>query len=148
MNYVLVPASEEDRQWLDRLWRDAYHDLFLATFDRWDEARHTRHFKECWERGGIFIIKVDGTSVGMIQLIHDPGTVEIAEIQIDAIHQNKGIGTQLLMDTIARVHSDCKTITLRVGLKNMPARRLYLRLGFVVTAQDDTHTHMMCNPLN
>jgi ribosomal protein S18 acetylase RimI-like enzyme len=134
MNYVLVPASEEDKEWLDRLRRDVYQDLFQTTFGGWDEARHARHFMECWERGGIFIDKVDGRSVGMIPLIHYSGTVEIAEIQIDITHQNKRIGTRL-----ARAHSDRKAITLRVGLKNMRARRLYLRLGFVMTVQDDTH---------
>ena len=34
----LVPASIEDRAWLERLRRYVYQDLFKATFGKWDEA--------------------------------------------------------------------------------------------------------------
>jgi ribosomal protein S18 acetylase RimI-like enzyme len=146
MTYELVPASIDDKEWLERLRRDVYQDLFQATFGGWDEVRHTRHFTECWERGSVFIIKVEGTSVGMIQLFDDADKVEVGEIQIDTPHQNKGIGSRVLVDTVARAHADNKTVTLSVGLKNGRALRLYERIGFKKVARSDTHDHMACNP--
>ena len=52
MAYQLVPASIEDEVWLERLPRDVYQELFMATFGGWDEARHERQFGECLNRGG------------------------------------------------------------------------------------------------
>ena len=45
----------------------------------WDEARHARHVAECWKRGGLWIIDVDGARIGMIQLLDQPDAVEIGE---------------------------------------------------------------------
>src|SRR5439155_15875667 len=94
MDYELVPASLEDRTWLERLRRDVYHDLFQATFGGWDEVRHMRHFTECCERGGIFIIKVKGAAVGMIQVFDNIDVVKIGEIQIQPSRQNQGISAR------------------------------------------------------
>jgi len=88
----LIPASSADKAWLEQLRRDVYQELFRATFGGWDEVRHARQFAECWERGQISIIEVDGNRVGMIQLFEDADAVEVGEIQIDPRHQNKGTG--------------------------------------------------------
>ena len=100
----LVPASIEDRAWLERLRRYVYQDLFKATFGKWDEARHARQFEACWERGGIWIINVNDMRVGMIQLFEQPDAVEVCEIQIQPSHQSQGIGSRILKNTIARAH--------------------------------------------
>ena len=89
--FKLVPASIEDEVWLERLRRDVYQELFMATFGGWDEARHRRHCVECWERGAIYAIEVDGVRVGMIQLFDQPDAVEVGEIQIQPSHQNQGL---------------------------------------------------------
>jgi ribosomal protein S18 acetylase RimI-like enzyme len=146
MAYRLLPASIQDEGWLERLRRDVYQELFLATFGGWDEARHRRHCSECWSRGGISIIEIDGIRVGMIQVLDQLDAVEVGEIQIHASHQNQGIGSQVLKDTIARAHEHGKKVVLSVALKNEAAYRLYQRLGFQKIAQNDTHHLMVCDP--
>jgi ribosomal protein S18 acetylase RimI-like enzyme len=116
--YRLIPASIEDEVWLERLRRDAYQDLFVATFGSWDEARHARQFTECLNRGGISIIEVDGARMGMIQLFDHTDAIEVGEIQIQRSHQNQGIGSRVLQDTIARVHEQRKKVLLSVAVKN------------------------------
>ena len=118
MSYQLIPGSLEDEVWLERLRRDVYQELFMATFGGWDEARHLRHCAECWERGAIYAIEVDGLRVGMIQLFDQPDAVEVGEIQIQRSHQNEGIGSRVLQDTIARVHEQRKKVLLSVAVKN------------------------------
>ena len=142
MLYQLVPIASEDRSWLEGLRRAVYHDLFIATWGSWDEARHLRHCNDCWERGEIFAIEIDGFRVGMIQLFEYADTVEIGEIQIQPSCQGRGIGTQLLQDTIARAHEQRKKVSLSTGLKNFRAIQLYERLGFTHVAQTKTHYHM------
>jgi ribosomal protein S18 acetylase RimI-like enzyme len=146
MAYQLVPASIEDQAWLERLRRDVYQELFVATFGSWDEARHMHQFRECLSRGGISIIEIDGARVGMIQLFDQPDAVEVGEIQIQPSHQNQGIGSRVLNDTIARVHEQQKKVLLSVALKNDRAYRLYQRLGFQKVAHNDTHNLMACDP--
>jgi ribosomal protein S18 acetylase RimI-like enzyme len=144
--YRLIPASIEDEVWLERLRRDAYQDLFVATFGSWDEARHARQFTECLNRGGISIIEVDGARMGMIQLFDHTDAIEVGEIQIQPTYQGRGIGTRLLCDTIARAHAQRKKVSLSTGLKNHRAFAFYQRLGFRHIAQTDTHNHMECKP--
>ena len=66
----------------------------------------------------------------MVQLLDEPDAVEVAEIQIESSHQNKGIGSRILLGTLARAHERNKPVRLSVGLKNIRALRLYIRLAF------------------
>lgn len=126
--------------------RNVYQELFYATWGGWDEARHTRQFSERIARGHVFIIEVDGTPVGMIQVLDEANTLEVGEIQVQPSAQNRGVGTAVLKDVIARAHEGRKSVRLRVGLKNERAYRLYERLGFHCVDRTETHHHMVCEP--
>jgi GNAT superfamily N-acetyltransferase len=146
LNYRLIGASPKDEAWLENLRRDVYRGLFDATWGDWDEERHRRHFAECIARGHIFIIELDRTRVGMIQIFEEANTLEVGEIQIQPAAQNRGVGTAVLKDVIACAHEDRKSVRLRVGLKNERAYRLYERLGFHRFNRTETHNHMACEP--
>ncbi|HSR43362.1 MAG TPA: GNAT family N-acetyltransferase [Longimicrobiales bacterium] len=142
VRYRTRDAESADEAWLDGLRRRAYADLFAATWGGWDEARHSRHFADSMKRGNISIIEVEGTRVGMIQLLEHGDTVEIREIQIEPRHQARGIGTSVLVDVIAKASAQGREVRLSVGVKNEEAIRLYERLGFVTVGQSETHRHM------
>jgi ribosomal protein S18 acetylase RimI-like enzyme len=146
MAYRLVPASPQDEPWLENLRRAVYQELFVSTFGGWDEARHARQFRECWKKGQIAVIEVDAVRVGMIQLFERADGVEVGEIQILPGHQNLGIGSEVLKNTVAKAHQQGKNVLLSVGLKNEHAYRLYERLGFRKVASNDTHNLMTCEP--
>ena len=139
MNYELVSATRDDQQWLEQLRRSVYRDLFFATWGDWDEARHLRHCSECWDLGSIFRIEVDGTRVGMIQLFEQPDAIEVGEIQIAPPYQGRGIGSQLLRDTVRKAQTFGKKVVLATGLKNQRAFSFYQRLGFNHVGQTETH---------
>ena len=142
MAIALRLATEDDAGWLEQLRRDAYRDLFVATFGGWDEERHVRQWRTCWERGSISIIESQNQAVGMIQLFAAPDAVEIGELQIAPTFQNGGIGTAVLRDTIAQARARGRAVVLSTGLRNAAARRLYLRLGFQETTQSETHVDL------
>ncbi|MEQ1760349.1 MAG: GNAT family N-acetyltransferase [Vicinamibacterales bacterium] len=143
MDYRLVLATASDEGWLEQLRRSVYQELFVTTFGAWDEARHQQHADGCWSRGNIFLIEVENLHVGMIQLVEDPHVVEISELQIAPPHQNRGLGSHLVLDIIGRAHGDGKPVVLWVGLKNERAYRLYLRLGFRQVSQTAAHRTMI-----
>ena len=146
MEYRLTSATSEDKAWLDRLRRAAYQDLFVATWGGWDEVRHLRHFAQCWEGGHIYILELQDERVGMLQVFENDDAVEISEIQIQPSHQGKGIGAQLLRDTIAQAHVRRKRVLLSTGLRNLGAVRLYERLGFRHVCRSETHIQMESRP--
>ena len=144
MLYSLRPANDADRAWLDELRRAVYEPLFRATWGGWDEARHERHFAATWQQGRIQLIEVNGQRIGMIQLRQLDDCVEVGEIQVLPEYQNKGLGTQLLVEVIDRARQQGRDAILRTGLMNSGACRLYKRLGFEETERSDTHVHMRC----
>jgi ribosomal protein S18 acetylase RimI-like enzyme len=141
-DYALIAATPAHHEWLERLRREAYADLFQATWEAWDEARHVRHFAECLDRGHISIIVVGHDQVGMIQMFDHPEALEIGEIQIRPEDRNHGIGSRVLQDTIANARSQGKTVRLNVALMNFAALRLYERLGFHSIGRSDTHINL------
>jgi ribosomal protein S18 acetylase RimI-like enzyme len=146
MRYRLLRAVAHDQRWLDQLRRSVYRELFIATFGKWDEARHVRHSRECWERGSISIIEVDGERVGMIQLFEEAGFVEIGELQIQPSHQNREIGGRVLSDIVNQAHKRGKSVKLSVALKNDRAYRFYQRYGFREVSKTETHHQLQCEP--
>ncbi|HXV84773.1 MAG TPA: GNAT family N-acetyltransferase, partial [Candidatus Binatia bacterium] len=59
---------------------------------------------------------------------------------------NRGVGSAVLKDMIARADEGRKSVRLSVGLKNERAYRLYERLGFHRVERTETHHHMVCDP--
>ena len=144
MRYSLRSACDSDEAWLEGLRRVVYQDLFKATWGGWDEARHTRHFRESWQRGQISVIEIDGLPVGMIQAFEGANAVEVGEIQVFPSFQNRGIGRQVLRDVIDAAHKLQRSVLLSLGLRNEAAYRLYKSLGFREVSRSDTHIHMSC----
>ncbi len=142
MNYALRPATESDKQWLDTLRREAYRELFTATWGGWDEARHVRHFAESWGTGNISVVLVNDTPAGMMQVLESDEAIEIAEIQVLPSRQNLGLGSQLLVDVIASASRQGKPLRLHLGRQNHSALRLYERNGFTELGRSDTHIFM------
>ena len=142
MGYRLRPATERDRDWLDDLRRAVYARLFQATWGRWDEDRHCRHFDATWQRGGIQVIEQHGQPVGMLQLLDGEDGLEVAEIQLLPAHQNLGLGTAVLADVLEQADRQGRDVFLSTGLRNTDACRLYRRLGFEETGRTDAKVHM------
>jgi streptomycin 6-kinase len=140
--YRLRNASDADKSWLDSLRREVYKDLFDATWGKWDEERHLRHFASCWEAGNIQIIENNNIPVGMLQLFETGPTIEISEIQISPRYQGKGLGALIIKDILKSASANEKKVTLSTGLKNTRALKLYEKLGFIETESTDAKIYM------
>jgi len=139
---TLRPSRASDRPFLERLHRDAYKDLHVATWGSFDEERFARHESTAWEQAGISVVEERGRAVGMLQLwCGEPGLV-VQEIQVRPEHQNRGLGARLLNDVAGVAHAAGVDVVTSTGLQNHGATRLYERLGFVEVRVDETHRHM------
>lgn len=114
----------------------AIHPLFFAT-EAWESflVRFTTWLQ--WqERGRIvyLLAEREGQLAGQGQLFLGPGTQgEIANVQVAAAYQNKGIGTTILNYLIHYAQTQaCASLEIRVAMANSRAQALYQRLGFTV----------------
>ena len=98
-------------------------------------ARVHEHFSDS------YLIKLGQTTVGLIKLGVENGSLHIRQFQILPQFQNKGIGDKVLLVCKRKASEQQRTITLNV-LHDNPAKQLYLRHGFVIE-QTDNLQHFM-----
>jgi GNAT superfamily N-acetyltransferase len=98
-------------------------------------------FRQRWVSTEVRIITLDGVPIGWLQSMPREGALFLAQLFVDAAHQRQGIGTEILNrigDEAARAG---QAVTLGV-VKTNPALRLYERLGFRITHEDDRKFYM------
>ncbi|WP_200826307.1 GNAT family N-acetyltransferase [Microbacterium timonense] len=77
--------------------------------------------------------------VGLVELVWtDP--VELRNLHVLPPYRGRGYGTQLLL-AAERTVSRARVLRLAVGLDNLEARRLYERLGYRATGEQQTVTY-------
>ena len=64
---------------------------------------------------------------------------ELVEIHLIPEMQGNGIGRDVIKRILERAKSKSKTVRLGCFKENCKAKKLYLKLGFVLTETTDTH---------
>jgi ribosomal protein S18 acetylase RimI-like enzyme len=143
--YTLRPAAKADYDFLYHLIEVCLKEYVEATWG-WDDEFQQRHFAEHFDVTGCQIVLVGGRRAGQKTVIELEDSLYISGIYILPEYQNKGLGTALIREVLVGAGEDGRPVTLQVLKANHPARRLYERLGFVVTAEKLTHYAMQWNP--
>ena len=73
------------------------------------------------------------------------GGLYLEQIFVDADFQRRGIGTEIIVGLIDTAAKAGQPVTLGV-VKTNPARRLYERLGFRISHQDERKFYMRREP--
>lgn len=141
VHYTLRPATPADAAFLYDLHVAAMREVIAATWG-WDEAWQRRHFDEHFAPERIQLIVVDGEPVGMLELEDRPDDVFVANLKLLPKMQGYGLGTAVMRGVLARAAGRGVPVRLQVIRANAGARRLYERLGFVVTGETPPHIRM------
>ena len=139
------PVMGDDYEYLYAMNKLTMQEHAEKMYGPWDEAIARRIFAERWHPESMRIVVIDGRDGGMLEVIPDETGVHLANIRVVPEHQNRGIGTQLILQVLRDAHSRGLPVSLRV-LKVNPARRLYERLGFVTVDETETHHLMEARP--
>lgn len=139
------PATEEDYAFLKHVHHVALPEVVDATWG-WDEAYQDRFFDDHWTSDDTWIIMVKGKAIGMYSVTRENRDLFLASIMFMPEWQGRGFGTHVIRSVLALAAQDKSAVRLRV-LKANRARRLYERLGFVVTDETKTHFVMVARPL-
>jgi ribosomal protein S18 acetylase RimI-like enzyme len=110
-----------------------------------DMARQRESFAHQWQPAEVRIITVAGEAVGWLQTAPADDAIFLAQLYLEGRFQRQGIGSRVIAMLIEEATHAAKAITLGV-VKINPARRLYERLGFRVTHEDQHKFYMRREP--
>lgn len=150
MTPQLRPAAPEDRDFLFRLyastrahelaplgWPAAQEEAFL----RMQFNAQEQWYKAAYAAAEYQIILCNGNPIGRMIVLRDPKTWNLIDISLLPEERGRGIGRTLIQVLIEECEAAGATLKLQV-LKLNPALRLYRRLGFVMTGEDQVYMQM------
>jgi ribosomal protein S18 acetylase RimI-like enzyme len=87
------------------------------------------------------MIVLNGLDIGWAQTAMEDGDFFIGQLFLESAYQGRGIGTEVMERLIAEAARAEQAVRLNV-VKINPAVRLYRRLGFQLTHEDDRKFYM------
>jgi ribosomal protein S18 acetylase RimI-like enzyme len=143
MSVELRPAVDHDFEYCRGLYfveiRWIIEELNL------DRTAQETGFRQQWNPAEVRIIVLDGTDVGWLQAMTQNDELFVAQMFVDGSFQRRGIGTEVVKLLIGEANGLNLAVRLNV-VKINPAQRLYERLGFRVTGEDDRKFYMKRDP--
>lgn len=109
----------------------------------WDGADQRELHELRFASQDVRIIQYKGIDVGYYSSSATVDRVRIYQIFILPEYQRKGLGSACMNRTVADAHAQGKDVTLHVLKINTRATAFYLRLGFGIVDEDDTHVQMV-----
>ena len=91
------------------------------------------------------IVELAGQPIGRIILLRQEGGWHLVDISLLSEHRSHGIGCNLMRSLIQECAAAGAILKLQV-LKVNPAVRLYQRLGFTITGEDQMYMQMQLDP--
>lgn len=154
MNSELRPAVPEDREFLFQLyastrahelaplgWPAAQQQAFL----RMQFNAQEQWYQTAYPAAGHQIIEINGRPAGRLIVLREADTWHLIDISLLPENRGHGIGGELIQLLIHDCAAAGAVLKLQV-LKVNPALRLYHRLGFVITGEDQIYLQMELRP--
>ena len=88
------------------------------------------------------IVDLDGAPAGRLAVDRAAGGIVLVDIALAPDARGRGIGSAIIAALLAEARDTGRPLRLAVATCNDAALRLYLRLGFAATSQDDAYLHM------
>ena len=104
-----------------------------------------RSYASAYEQCDHKIIELNGVPVGQMRVNWEKDSALLVDISLLPEHRGQGMGGALLRELIQQCSSNKSPLKLQV-LHTNPAQRLYERLGFVRTGEDQMYIQMERRP--
>jgi ribosomal protein S18 acetylase RimI-like enzyme len=155
MHLALRSVRSEDEDFLFRLYASTRQEEISAW--GWDagqqeaflrmQFRAQRHgYAADYPESDYQVILADDEPVGRLIVNRTKKEVRLVDIAVLPEYRNRGLGAALINDLMAECQASRKPLRLQVAKGNRAAR-LYERLGFLTTGEDDVYWHMWWDPI-
>ena len=135
----LRPAVTGDIAFCRRLY---FEDIaWIIDTLKLDIAKQRENFSIQWRLAEVRIITVAAENVGWSQTASTEDSLFLEQLYLTARFQRQGIGSDVVRALIEEATRARRAINLGV-VKISPARRLYERLGFQLTHEDEHKFYM------
>ncbi len=122
-------------------WPAAQQEAFL----RMQFSAQQRWYEAMYAQAEQHIVEIEGKSIGRMLVMRHTNPVVLVDIALLTEYRGKGIGSELLRALIQECLQSGAALRLQV-LKTNPALRLYQRLGFTQTGEDQMYLQMERTP--
>lgn len=154
MPVQLRPYRADDQEFLFKLyastrqqeiaafgWPEAQQQAFL----RMQFTTQQRWYASAYPEAEHQIIEREGVAVGRLLVLRQAGSVLLVDIALLPDSRGLGIGTELIGRLVRECRAEKLPLRLQV-LKANPAMKLYERLGFAKTGEDQVYVQMEKSP--
>jgi GNAT superfamily N-acetyltransferase len=136
----LRPARPKDLAFCRRISHDTMRWIIEGLWG-FDETQQIERFDRQWNAAETRIVEVGGEDAGWLQTAPAERAMFLKQIYLDARFQRRRIGTRLVQAIIEEAQRQGCAVILGV-VKINPALRLYERLGFRITHEDEFKFYM------
>lgn len=143
MRTILRPARHEDFEYCATLYFAGMEKIIEEL--NLDRAAQVGSFRERWDVTQVRIITLDGAGIGWLQTTTSEDALFLGQLFVEPAFQRQGIGTEVMKHLIDEAARADRAVTLGVVKTNL-ALRLYERLGFHMTHDDDRKFYMRREP--
>ena len=134
---------------------DLYKSVISMPFCTWDESYPgEEEIKEDLSEGTLYVLEEDQKLIGAISIVPknelnhlDCWTIkenvrEFARVVIRPDHQEKGLSVHLVEEIIKELKKqNTEAIHIAVAKENIPAQRLYKKMGFTFCGEAELYSH-------
>ena len=133
-----VYASTRADELAQVLWSEAQRAAFLKMQLTARDRSYRMHYPDIVDR----IVVVGQQPAGRLIIVREGAEMRLADIALLPQYRRRGIGTALVKELMAEADETGRPLRLQVERPNEQAKRLYERLGFTTTGENDTHFQM------
>ena len=154
MKAQLRPSLPDDRDFLFRLYASTRMEEIRSfgwsavqqeAFFRMQFNAQQQWYQAAYSTAENQIIEKDHEPIGRMIVQREAGIWRLLDISLLPEHRGQGIGGELIRGLIKDCVATGAVLQLQVVNTN-PAQRLYTRLGFIKTGQDQIYTQMELHP--
>jgi ribosomal protein S18 acetylase RimI-like enzyme len=136
---ALRPAGPEDFDYCARLYFEGMNNIIKELNLSMDAQ--VAGFRQRWNVGQVRIVTLDGADIGWLQSFVKDDALFLGQLFVEGALRRQGIGTKVVKGLIEEAARAGQALTLGV-VKTNPALRLYERLGFRTTHEDERKFYM------
>lgn len=150
MNISRRPVRPDDQEFQFRLYSSTRQEEIAAfgwsreqqeAFLRMQFAAQKNWYSTAYPQAAWEIVELEQIPVGRMIVSRGKDSFTLVDITLVSEHRGEGIGTALVRELLQRGSAESVPVRLQVR-KGNPAARLYQRLGFVKTGEDEMYLQM------